>query len=187
MSTTMLKLKILGFKATLLILVLGLTGCVFTLDTNRTELLPTGKDFKKVYVQINDSGLDGGTQAYVNASFFSEVKKAAPNATMVAGGEDLSVQLDMVFPVFQRRWYSILTLGLLKEYYQLGSMRVINNKTGEILAIHTVTVKGRRVFPLNEVDYQTTIMPRLLQLVTTELKGAGLARASHLILDLSET
>lgn len=165
-------------------LALTLSACTFTLDTTRTELLPGGKDFKKLSLNINDAGLDGGTQAYVNASFIAAVKQAAPNATMVAGGEDLAIDLEMLFPVFQPRWYTMLTLGLLQEYYQLGSMRIINNKTGEIMAIHTVTIKGKRVFPLNTEDYQQVIIPKLLELVKAELKTNGLARATHFQLDL---
>lgn len=173
----------------LLTLMIGLmlaTGCTFTLETNRTELAPGMKDARKIYVSIQDGALDGGSQAYVNASFFAAVKQAVPKSTMVASGDDLSISLSMLSPVFQPRWYTILSLGLLREYYQLGSMRIVNSRTNEILAIHMVTVTGRRVFPLGVDEYQAIVIPKLLELVTAELKGNGLAKNGRLFLDLSD-
>lgn len=162
------------------------TACTFTLETSRTELAPGMKDARRVYVSIEDGALDGGSQAFVNASFFAAVKQAVPKSTMVASGDDLSISLSMLGPVFQPRWYTILSLGLLREYYQLGSMRIVNRRTNEILAIHTVTITGRRVLPLGVDDYQAIVIPKLLELVTAELKGNGLAKNGSLLLDLSE-
>lgn len=162
------------------------TGCTFTLETSRTELAAGMKDARKVYVSIDDGALDGGEQAYVNASFIAAVKQAVPKSTMVMGGDDISISLNMLSPVLQGRWYTLLSLGLLREYYQLGSMRIVNRRTNEILAIHMVTVKGRRVFPLGIEDYQSIVIPKLIQLVTVELKGNGLAKGGNFVVDLSE-
>lgn len=163
-----------------------LTGCTFTLDTQRTELVPAPKDFRRVFVSIHDAALDGGEQAFVNASFFAAVKQAAPSATLVNSTPDLSLRLSMIYPVLQPRWYTLLTLGFLREYYQVGSLRVVNEKTGEILSIHSVTVKGRRVFPLNTDDYQEKVIPKLLDLVKAELKAGGLAASKPLQVELDE-
>ncbi len=156
-------------------LILGLTGCAFKLETVRSELVPSPAHVKRVYVSIDDAGLGAGTQAYVNASLFAAVKQGTPAATLVNGGEDLAIKVNMLAPVFQPRWFTLLTLGLLKEYYQLGSVRVVHATTGKILSIHTLTVTGKRVFPVELVDYQKVIIPQLITLIRAELKTNGLA------------
>lgn len=169
-----------------ILLLAGLTGCSFVLETNRAELVPSPGGAHKVYISIDDAGLGGGPQAYVNASIFAAVKQGTPSATMVQGGEDLSIKVSMLAPLFQPRWYTILTLGALKEYYQLGSIRVSSAKTGQILAIHTITIKGKRVFPVGLEDYRDVIIPKLVTLLKDELKTNGLAGNQPLVIELPE-
>ncbi len=53
---------------------------------------------------------------------------------------------------------------------------MVNGDTGEILAIHDILVKGRRVFPLELEEYRMVILPEIVNLVKEELGRNGIAK-----------
>lgn len=158
-----------------LLLVFCLTGCTMAISTNRHEVRPSEGGVSRVAVDIHDSNLGGGGEAYVNASIASQLKAAMPAGTLVANGEDLTITVQLLSAHKLYRWYSYLTLGLLRQYYQLGSIRVVNQKTGKILAIHDILLTGRRILPMTLEEYQTLVLPQVVNLLKDEISRNGLA------------
>ena len=150
------------------------TGCTFQLTTNRHEIASPTSSASRVAVEIHDDNLGGGEQAYVNASIIAQLKESAPSVTMAAHGEDLSISVK-VLPahLVNGGWYTILSLGLVKRYFQLGTVRVVNRHTGEIIAVHDILLTGRRVFPLSLDEYQELVLPKIVALIKDEMKTNG--------------
>ena len=115
-------LAVLGFIA--------LTGCTMALSTERHDISQPLTNAERVEVTIADDNIGAGTQAFVNASILAELKTSVPGATLVANGADLDITVNLLPAHMMYRWYSILNLGLLEQYYQLGTVRVVNGETG---------------------------------------------------------
>lgn len=179
----MMKTKILTAGVTLALL----TGCTMELSTVRHEVAPSETGMSRVSVSINDSNLGGGEQAYVNASIIAQLKASVPGSVMVGAGEDLSITVDLLPANLMQRWYTIVTFGVLKQYFQLGSVRVVSAKSGKILAVHEVLLKGRRNRPLGLIEYQTLVLPEVVRLIQEEMKNNGIASGERLEIDVSDT
>jgi len=165
----------------------ALTGCTFNLSTTRHNVAEDSPQGNRVAVRISDANLGGGEQAYVNASVVAQLKAGAPGAVMAAAGENLSIDVELLPASLLRgrTWYTILSLGVVKLYYQLGSVRVVNADTGKILAIHEIVLSGRRISVLGLEEYQTLVLPEVVKLVTGEMATQGLAEGPIQI-DVSE-
>ena len=110
-----------------------LTGCTFNLSTNRHEIGAGAPAGHRVSVSIHDANLGGGEQAYVNASVVAQLKQGS-NVTMVAADEDLSIDVELLPAHFISRWYTALTFGSMRLYYQLGSVRVVSTTPFALVA-----------------------------------------------------
>lgn len=168
-------IKTLG-KAAATLAVIALTGCTMALSTERHDISQPLTNAERVEVNIADANVGTGTQAFVNASILAEIKTSVPGATLVAAGADLDISVNLLPAHMMGRWYTVLTLGALKQYYQLGTVRVVNGNTGDILAIHDILVKGRRVFPVELEEYRLVILPEVVNLVKSELARNGIAK-----------
>lgn len=178
-----MRTSILGAGAALALAFL--TGCTFNMTTTRHEIATGAPAGKEVSVHLSDANLGGGEQAYVNASVVAQLKSNNAGVTLVAAGEDLSIDVQLLPAYFISRWYTGLTLGKLRLYYQLGSVRVVDRGTGKILAVHEIVLSGRRTRTLGLVDYQTLVLPMITKLVAEEMTTQGIARAP-LSVDVSE-
>lgn len=176
-----MRIKFLGIAIALALI----SGCTLQLETVRHEIATGSPSGREINVNIFDANLGGGEQAYVNASIIAQLKAGAPGVTMVGAGENLSIDVELLPAQFMQRWYTLLSFGFVKLYYQLGSVRVVNQDTGKILAVHEIVLSGRRVRSLGLADYQNLVLPEVVKLISAEMGSQGMASAPVMI-DVSE-